>query len=639
MTDYMASMGDFIDPSLSPYEQILLIQSSDNMQWRVSVLLQLVARLQSQLHRLTPHEALVLIKALIVEREELLAHEILVRYLKGEFSLPSAEVTIEFSKFCRSLEDQETNFNLLADALAKFTEHSDQRILLLESVHSLLEHQDYPAALEVLYQILAASPMDPVVHNLAIQIFNRMNLPEDCRIHEEFLVKQGYEMGPERISMAYWAASRAGTLERQEELRLRYLKMTREHLDAATTAAFCSLIATDDPEFLLRVQRSFANHVIPRRSSNIVQHQKSVRYFDTEKIRVAYVSPDFREHAVSYLIADLIGTHSRAKMEIYGFGTLPSDETEIGTLIRENFDHFSDVSNLRTPDIAAIVKSIKPHIIVDLCGFTKGFRPGLFEKFQSSIVINYLGYPSTLGSPHYDYILGDQIVTPEGSDDFYSEKIIRLPCCYQANSPSRRITHVERRQTNLPDDHFVFCSFNGRQKLNIDTLNQWKKILENCSDSVLWLLDYKDSNSDILRFLGDALSPRVIFAPQEHNAIHLGRLHHANLILDSFPYGAHTTASDAIYCGVPVLTKYGRSFQSRVAYSIMSHAGIDSLAVENWENYIDLAISEYQSYSPKIRPYSDLLLDFSRKNHPYNIKHTAECIDKTFEDIVLRHRG
>ena len=119
--------------------------------------------------------------------------------------------------------------------------------------------------------------------------------------------------------MAYWAASRAGTLERQEELRLRYLKMTREHLDAATTAAFCSLIATDYPEFLLRVQRSFANHVIPRRSSNIVQHQKSVRYFDTEKIRVAYVSPDFREHAVSYLIADLIGTHSRAKMEIYGF--------------------------------------------------------------------------------------------------------------------------------------------------------------------------------------------------------------------------------------------------------------------------------------------------------------------------------
>ena len=634
----LSHSGDpiFIDLPPNLAQQIEFIQKQECPVTRNSALLLLVSQVQPILSSLSPPTIRFIVNALVNSGEDLLAREILVKFSHATKSrLSEIDDVRALANLCRALGDVETAYGLYEAALELFPQPEDQRLLFLEIAGALEDNDEHSNALEVLHQLLVKNPHDSDAHSLAIKILNRMNLPEDARVHEEFLAKQGLQLAPERIAMGYWAASKAGTIERQEELRVRYLAALDEDLERTNSAPFSILTASDDPNLLLRVHQNFSRQCTYNRFA-AVGDAKQIRVNDSEKIRVVYLSPDFRAHAVSYLITDLVGLHDRKSFEIFGVGLLPPDTSMIGVRIQDNFDEFFDLSHMRTADIAAAVRALNPHIVVDLCGYTRGFRPSLFERFPQSLVVNYLGYPGTLGSPYHDYILGDRIVTPEGCDSDYSERVIRLPCCYQSNSPSRAITPVDFQKTGLPTDHFIFCSFNGRQKMNLETLNAWAEILDRCQDSILWLLDCGPSNKDILAYFGDKAS-RIRFAPKARNAEHLGRLKHAHLALDTFPYGAHTTASDALFAGVPTLARLGRSFQSRVSHSIMTHAGVESLSASSWPEYIQHAVDEYSAFEGGASRHSGTLLNLT-KSHPYNISFTTACIEAAFRDIVSERR-
>ena len=213
--------------------------------------------------------------------------------------------------------------------------------------------------------------------------------------------------------------------------------------------------------------------------------------------------------------------------------------------------------------------------------------------------------------------------------------MIRLDCSYQCNSPSRKVTPVNFDHTGLPSDSFVFCNFNSRQKIDRETLLEWGKIVSKCKDSVLWLLDPGEKmQTEILKVL-DGIKDRVFFAGHCEISEHLGRVEHANLFLDSFPYGAHTTASDAVFRGVPVLARSGRAFQSRVAHSIIHYAGFPDLHACNWNDFYEKAVSFYQAYTPdKQQEYRKTLLDFSKARHPYNIEWTTTQIENAYKGIV-----
>ncbi|MEO8115373.1 MAG: N-acetylglucosamine transferase, partial [Phenylobacterium sp.] len=233
-------------------------------------------------------------------------------------------------------------------------------------------------------------------------------------------------------------------------------------------------------------------------------------------------------------------------------------------------------------------------ILVDVNGLTRDARTGVFARRPAPIQVNWLGYPGTMGSPYHQYIVADPWIIPPGSEIYYSEKVVRLPC-YQPNDRKRAVAEPRptRAEAGLPDDAFVFCCFNGSQKISRFTFERWMEILRQAPHSVLWLLNNTEESR--LQLIREAerhgVSPeRLFFAPKLHNPLHLARYPLADLFLDTTPYGAHTTCSDALWMGVPILTLSGRSFASRVCGSLVRSAGLAELVVESSEAYVARAV-------------------------------------------------
>jgi predicted O-linked N-acetylglucosamine transferase (SPINDLY family) len=232
---------------------------------------------------------------------------------------------------------------------------------------------------------------------------------------------------------------------------------------------------------------------------------------------------------------------------------------------------------------------------VDLNGYTKDARTKVFARWPAPVIVNWFGYPSTMGTPYHHYLLADDFVVPPGDEIYYSEKIVRLPC-YQPNDRKRTVaaTRPTRAEAGLPDGAFLFCSFNGMQKLTAPVYQRWMTILGRVPGSVLWLLaGTADTNERLRRIAGEAgIAPeRIVFAEKMPNPEHLARYPLADLFLDSFPYGAHTTASDAMWMGVPILTLYGRTFASRVCADLVRAAGIGEMACATAEDYVERAVA------------------------------------------------
>jgi predicted O-linked N-acetylglucosamine transferase (SPINDLY family) len=329
------------------------------------------------------------------------------------------------------------------------------------------------------------------------------------------------------------------------------------------------------------------------------------------RLRVGYVSSDLRDHAIGNLMAELFELHHKSDVEVFAYYCGPESKSALTARIKGAVEHWADIRGLSDDAAARIIATDGIDILVDINGHTRDSRTGVFARRPAPIQVNWLGYPGSMGTPYHHYIIADDWIIPPGSEIYYSEKIVRLPC-YQTNDRKRVIAAElpTRRDAGLPDAAFVFCCFNGTHKISRFTFERWLEILNRVPDSVLWLLDTTAETKTRLGELAerkDVSRARLVFAPKQHNPLHLARYPLADLFLDTVPYGAHTTASDALFMGVPVLTLSGRSFASRVCGSLVRSAGLTDLVFTRPADYVERAVAlgnnraEIQAYKTKLQ--------------------------------------
>jgi protein O-GlcNAc transferase len=314
-----------------------------------------------------------------------------------------------------------------------------------------------------------------------------------------------------------------------------------------------------------------------------------------ERIRVAYLSADFRQHATADLIAGLVERHDRSRFEVTAISFGGDDGSPMRARLIRAFDHFEDVRDMDDAAVARLLHERQFDIAVDLKGHTEGARPAILSHRPCPIQVNYLGYPGTISAPWLDYIIGDATVLPFSHQSFYSECIVHLPHCYQPNDSSRPIAQatLTRASAKLPEEGFVFCCFNAAWKITPAMFDIWMRLLVAVPGSILWLLEDNAAAPDNLRAAAAVrgVDPtRLVFAPRVESAAHLARHRLADLFLDTLPYNAHTTASDALWAGLPVVTCLGRMFDGRVAASLLGAVGMSDLVTATVEEYEALAL-------------------------------------------------
>ena len=315
-----------------------------------------------------------------------------------------------------------------------------------------------------------------------------------------------------------------------------------------------------------------------------------------DKIRVAYLSADLRDHAVAHLIAGLFEAHDRTRFDIAAISFGPDPNDEMRARLRAAFNRFIDVREKSDQDIALLLRELEIDIAVDLQGFTKHCRPGIVAHRAAPVQVNYLGYPGTMGAPYIDYILGDRCVIPLEHHPSYAEKVVYLPDCYQVNDSKRRIAArtPTRAELGLPEEGFVFCSFNNTYKFTPAMFDVWMRLLRHVEGSVLWLQEVNATAAKNLR--REAIergidANRLVFAPRVPRLEdHLARYRLADLFLDTLPFTAQATASDALWAGLPVLTRLGGAFAGRVAASLLNAVGLPELIAGSREDYEALAL-------------------------------------------------
>lgn len=315
-----------------------------------------------------------------------------------------------------------------------------------------------------------------------------------------------------------------------------------------------------------------------------------------EKIRIGYLSADFREQATAYLAVGLFEMHDRQKFEIIALDNGGSDDSAIRARLEKAFDKIIDISHLSDQAAADRIRAEEIDILVNLNGYFGSHRMGIFAHKPAPVQVNFLGFPGTLGAPYIDYILADRIVIPEDERCHYSEQVVYLPDCYQVNDSRRPIADdiPTRAGNSLPEKAFIFCNFNQSYKLTPVLFESWMRILKQVPDSILWLLDDIPELGDNLCRTAErhgVAGTRLVFAPRIAVEKHLARLRLADLFLDGLPYNAHTTASDALWAGLPLLTCRGRAFPGRVAASLLSAAGLSELVTETPADYERLAVT------------------------------------------------
>ncbi len=302
-----------------------------------------------------------------------------------------------------------------------------------------------------------------------------------------------------------------------------------------------------------------------------------------------------REHAVGYLTAELFALHDRDRVEVFAYYCGPEREDALQARFRVTADHWTDIGKMTDRQAAAAIVGDRIDILIDLNGYTKDGRIKLFGYRPAPCIVNWLGFPGTTGSPHHHYIIADDFIIPPEDEIFYTEKVLRLPC-YQPNDRQRVVAAdgMTRAEAGLPEGAFVFCVFNGPHKITAEMFATWMAILRGVPGSVLWVLCADEEVCARLRAHAVAAgidATHLVFAGREPNARHLSRYRLADLFLDTAPYGAHTTASDALWMGVPVLTVAGRGFAARVCASLVRAAGVPELVCENWAAYRALAVA------------------------------------------------
>ena len=339
-----------------------------------------------------------------------------------------------------------------------------------------------------------------------------------------------------------------------------------------------------------RLLQKYASHFVADMYPPAHRTLWNGEHYVHERIRIGYFSADFHNHATAYLMAELFEKHDRARFDIFAFSFGPEREDEMRARLRRSFNFFFEVSARSDHDIAELACKWEIDIAVDLKGYTQNARPGIFALRPAPVQVSYLGYPGTSGAPYIDYIIADPVVIPQGHFVDYTEKVVQLPHSYQVNDSQRQIAETvpTRSALGMPEEGFVFCCFNNLFKITPDVFDIWMRLLDKVDGSVLWLFASNDTIMGNLRREAQKRSvnpERLIFAAHIEQAEHLARLRQADLFMDTFFYNAHTTTSDALWAGLPVLTCLGNTFAGRVAASLLYAMGLPEMVTHSHEEY------------------------------------------------------
>lgn len=408
----------------------------------------------------------------------------------------------------------------------------------------------------------------------------------------EAALRQGVEIDPTQVELVqHWVNNR----------QTRCIWPVFEPVGALSVSDIRQMLAPlsasmdeDDPARLLAVARNYVNHAIRDEPILSAGSWPSPRDPERNKLRIGYLSSDLCNHAIGYLMTDLFGHHNRARYEISVYNIGEGSTDPLQQKIKSQVDRWVDIKDM--PDKAAAAMMVRDgvDILLDINGHTNFQRTVLLAMRPAPIIVNWLGYPGTMGSEFHDYIIADEFIIPQSHEQYYSERVLRLPC-YQPNGAlhSVREPALPRTELGLPESGVVYCCFNGTVKITPVVFARWMTILKCVPGSVLWLRGSGDDAHVQLRKEAERLgvaADRLVFLPFQSNTEYLACHRYADVFLDTFPYGAHTTGSDALRMGVPIITLAGNGFASRVCGSLSRSAGLSETVCSSPRQYVDLAV-------------------------------------------------
>ena len=369
---------------------------------------------------------------------------------------------------------------------------------------------------------------------------------------------------------------------------------------------FILLGYSDDAALHQTAARRFIRNRIAVSPSPLWQGQ----VWRNDRIKLAYVSADFRSHPVAQLIAELFELHDRSRFEVIGISSGVGNGSDMRARLVKSFDQFYDVQATPDRDVATMLHGLRTDIVIDLSGYTLGCRPEILASRPAPIAVNYLGYPGTMSVDFVDYIIADRLVLPFDRQPYYVEKIVHVPGSYQVNDRKRAIAvHTPSRELcGLPARGVVLCCFNSAWKISPTVFEVWMRLLQKVEGSVLWLLQELDEAKNNLcrEAAARGVDPaRLVFAERMSTEQHLARHQHADLFLDTLPYNAHSTASDALWAGLPVVTCRGESFAARVGASLLNAIGLGDLVTSN--------LGEYEALTLKLAQNDTLRADLKKR--------------------------
>lgn len=481
-----------------------------------------------------------------------------------------------------------------AEALASYDQalaaKPDYTEVLINSGALLREMHQHAKALERFNQVLTINPNhESAIGNCAILLTEFKRSEEAIRMFQRLLAlnpKYDYGLGLlcyERLHACDWTDFDATAQRITEGLRA----------GERTCKSLGLMAISDSAEDHQRCAQLFAQHRFPHRGEPLWRGER----YRHDRIRIAYISPDLREHPVCHLMAGILEQHDRTRFETTAISIGIDDGSRLRERMKLTFDHFIDARSMGSRQIAQLMREMEIDIAIDLAGYTSDSRSDVFVHRPAPVHVNYLGYPGTMGLDVMDYIIADPHVIPPEHQRFYDERVIYLPDTYLPTDASIRPSDrtPTRAECGLPEEGVVFCSFNHDYKISPHVFAVWMRLLKQVPGSVLWLMSRNEVSQRNLRAQAEAHgvdAQRLVFAKRVPLVEdHLARYRQADLFLDTHPYNAHTTAADALMSGLPVVTHMGQAFPARVAGSLLHSVGLSELVTDSLEGYEALALA------------------------------------------------
>jgi len=444
-------------------------------------------------------------------------------------------------------------------------------------------------------EMTAESTAERVAHRLmALQHIGRVMENAGLLEDAETALWQAIELRPDKTEAGqHWSALRQRQCKWPILVPSEHVSM-RQLLDAMSPLALACY--SDDPLFQLAQAYRYNKSFVGRADTSGIARKAPKRKTGTgERLRVGYVSSDLRDHAVGFALREVLELHDKKNVEIYAYycgEPVAKDATQ--TRIKNAVDCWRDIATLSDAEAARQISGDDIDILIDVNGYTKHARTKIFAYRPAPVIVNFCGYPGSMGTPFHQYMITDECIVPPENEIYYSEKVLRIPCSQPIDRKRAIAERPSRTEAGLPEAVFVFACFNGMQKITEAGFGHWMTILNAAPGSVLWLLTGGDAVDRRLRQAAEkaGVAPdRLIFAPKAPNDKHLARIAVADLFLDTYPYGAHSTAADALTMGLPVLTFPGKSFAARFCHSIVAATGIPELICSGPREYIEKAIA------------------------------------------------